>query len=386
VLAVWCAGCGALAEVGGPAWVSGVSERTGRDSRSVSVRWRQQIAPDYQGAYIPVERASVAVDPARDRVYVGSSAGQLWALSSLGARIYRYDAGGSIFAAPALDAARDELFVATEDGVLHMLSASTGVLRWRVEVGAAVSQPPALVGDAVYVVTDGDALMAVSRERGEVLWRVRRSPPDGFSISGHAGLAVAGTTLITAFTSGVVAAFDAGDGSLLWERDTSVELESAAGDAPRFVDVDTTPVVIDDTVYVASFAGGLYGLELRSGTVRFRDESLTGITAIEPAGERQLLLSSADDGLLCVDREQRTVVWRKTLPRGAPGDAVVVGDVVLFGESQGGFVTLSLRSGQELGRVETGHGFSARAAVADGRGFVLSNGGTLYAFALAPTP
>jgi len=61
---------------------------------------------------------------------------------------------------------------------------------------------------------------------------------------------------------------------------------------------------------------------------------------------------------------------------------VIAGDLVLFGESQGGFITLDLGSGQELGRIESQHGFSASAAVADGRGFILGNGGTLFAFAL----
>ena len=56
--------------------------------------------------------------------------------------------------------------------------------------------------------------------------------------------------------------------------------------------------------------------------------------------------------------------------------------LVLFGESQGGFITLSLTTGRELGRIETGHGFTARAAVADGRGFVLTDGRVLLAFAL----
>lgn len=366
----------------GQGWLTGGSDRGTVDGRAVQLRWRQQIAPDYQGAYIPVERATAALDPARDRIYVGSSAGQLWAMSAVGARVYSYDAGGGIQAAPALDSPRDELYVATEDGVLHMLTASIGVLRWRAEVGAAVSQPPVLTDDAVYVVTDSDVVVALSRESGDPLWRVRRDAPDGFYISGHAGLTLANGLLLTAFTGGVVVALDPADGSLLWERDTSVELEQGSDDTTRFADVDTTPVVLGDTAYVASFAGGLYALELRSGTVRYRDEQLTGVIGIDAAGEDMLILSSADLGIVGFDRQERTIVWRKTLPRGAPAEPVVARDLVLVGESQGGFVTLALQSGRELGRIETGHGFSARAAVADGRGFVMSNGGTLYAFAL----
>jgi outer membrane protein assembly factor BamB len=265
---------------------------------------------------------------------------------------------------------------------VHLLSASNGALRWRAEVGGAVSQPPLLTDDAVYVVTDNDIVSALDRAEGEVLWRYRRDAPEGFYVSQHAGLALADGRLLTGFTAGVVASFDPSDGSLQWERDTSLELEPGPDGTARFADVDTTPVVIDDLVYAASFAGGMYALELESGTVRWHDEELTGIIGITPASNRLLVLSSGDLGVVLIDRNDREVVWRKRLPRGAPGEAIVAQDLVIFGESQGGFVTLALQNGRELGRIEAGHGFTARATVADGRGFILSNGGTLFAFAL----
>jgi outer membrane protein assembly factor BamB len=303
-------------------------------------------------------------------------------MSATGSRIYAYDAGGGIMARPALDSLRDELFVATEDGVVHKLQASDGELQWRAEIDGAVSQPMLLTDDALYLVTDDDAVVALDRENGEALWRYRRDAPEGFYVSHHAGLTMAEGRLLTAFTAGVVVSLNPADGSLQWERDTSVELEPGPDGAPRFADVDTTPLVMDDLVYVASFAGGMYALELESGTVRWRDEELTGIIGITPASERMLVLSSGDLGVVAMDRFDREILWRKRLPRGAPGEAVVASDLVLFGESQGGFITLALQNGRELGRIEAGHGFTARPSVAAGRGFVLSNGGALLAFAL----
>lgn len=376
-------GCGSgLLGGGSTGWLDGSGDRTPVSGRAAQLRWRQQITPDYEGAYIPVERAAPALDPRNDRIYVGSSAGALWALSGAGQRVYSYDAGGGIMAGPTLDTERDELYLGTEEGVVHMLTASTGVLRWRAEVGGAISEPPLLTEDAAYVVTDGDVVVALARENGEALWRYRREAPEGFYVSGHAGLVLADGRLLTGFTSGVVVALDPADGSLLWERDTSVELEAGADGAPRFSDVDTTPVVIGETVYVASFAGGLYALELASGTVRWRDEDLTGVVGITRAGARILVLSSGDHGVVCFDRVDREVLWRRRIPRGSPSAAIVAQDLVLLGESQGGFVTLALQNGRELGRIETGHGFTAAGSVLSGRGFVLSNGGVLYAFAL----
>jgi outer membrane protein assembly factor BamB len=363
-------------------WLEGGGQHGRVNGRAVQLRWRHQLRPSNEGAWTPVERASAALDPRRDRVYVGSSAGELWAFSAGGQRVYSYDAGGGIGARPALDARRDELYVATDDGVLHRLRASSGELVWREELGGAVTQPPILTPDAVYVVTDNDIVIALAREDGEALWRYRRDAPEGFYVSQHAGITMTDRFLLTAFTAGVVVALDPADGSLQWERDTAAELEAGPDGSPRFADVDTTPVVIGDTAYIASFAGGLYALEVESGTVRWRDETLTGIIGITPAGERLLVMASGDLGVVCFDRIDREILWRKRLPRGAPGEIVVAQDLVMFGESQGGFVTLALQSGRELGRIETGHGFTAPASVVAGRGFVVSNGGSLLAFAL----
>lgn len=378
-------GCNAQALGGGSlGWVDGSNGRPGPSTRTVTLRWRQRIVSEAVEAFVPVERAVAALDPERDRIYVGSTGGELWAMNGAGGRVYTYDAGGSISAEPAFDSGLNELYLGTEDGVLHRLAAQDGSVTWRSEVGGAISTRPVLTDDVIFVATDDDTVTALDRESGEALWRVRRDPPDGFTISQHAGLTLLeGERLLAAFTSGQVISLQPSDGALQWERDTSEELDPGSDGAPRFADVDTTPLVIDDLVYVASFAGGMYALERESGTVRWRDEELTGVTSIVPASDRLLVVSSGDLGLFCFDRVAREILWRKRLPRGAPSVPVIARDLVMFGESQGGFVTVALSDGEELGRLETGHGFTARAAFHDGRGFVMSNGGTLHAFAVA---
>lgn len=379
------AGCGQIGTTG-LGWIDG-RDAVDRDpsTRTVQLRWRHRLADVSRESFVPVERARAALDPTNDRIYVGSSAGQLHAMSAMGGQIYSYDAGGGIAAEPAIDASRDELYVATEDGVVHRLTASSGVVAWRRDVGGAVSQTPLLTPDAIYLVTDNDIVIALDRDDGEPLWRYRRDAPEGFYVSEHAGLTLVDGHLLAAFTAGVVVSLDPSDGALRWERDTAADLEPGPDGPPRFADVDTTPVVVEGVVYVASFAGGLYALELESGSVLWRDEELTGVIGITRATRRLLLLSSGDLGMLCIDRTDRRILWRRRLPRGAPGRSVVAGDLVLFGESRGGFVTVDLGTGAELGRFESQHGFSATPTVADGRGFVLGNGGTLYAFAL-PAP
>ena len=173
-------------------------------------------------------------------------------------------------------------------------------------------------------------------------------------------------------------ALDASDGRLLWATDTSLDLEDLDS-TRRFIDVDTTPAVVGDIVYIASFSGGVYGLELATGTVRSHEAELRAVTSIT-ATQDALLLSSAESGVLCIDLPSFTLRWRHAIPRGAPGRVEVRGDYAYVAESLGALLAISLADGQELGRLETAHGISAALSFEGHRGFVMSNAGTLYAF------
>ncbi|MEM9189495.1 MAG: PQQ-binding-like beta-propeller repeat protein [Myxococcota bacterium] len=347
----------------------------------VAIRWRQRITPPYEGAYRPVERAIATVDPPRDRVYVGSTSGMLYAMNSGGRRIYRYDAGGAVESKPLLDSEENVLYFGTEQGDLHALRAGRGELLWREDAGGPIRQTPLAYRDAIYTVTDTDVVTAFAKESGEVLWSYERDAPEGFSITSRAGLVRHLNMIVTGYTDGAVVALNASDGSVVWERDTSVEIDDLAPGRPEFVDVDTTPVFFEDSFYVASFTGGLFRLEAASGTIEYRDETRKGIIGMSRVRDL-LVLASADDGIVCITLPDHREVWRHELTRGAPSVPVVESGFVFVGESVGSFLVLSLDTGTERSRFDAGHGFSAPPAVSHGRGFVVSNGGSLFAFGL----
>lgn len=355
--------------------------------------WRTSLVPEHSGSYEPLETAVAALDPVRDRVYVGSSAGSLWAFTSEGRRLWRFETDGSIDGEPAIDSEKQELYFGNAEGWLVALHSDRGRVRWQKRIGDPIRNRPILTDDAVYVVTTTDVVVALSRENGEVLWRYRRDMPEGFSLSGHAGLIFSGSHIVTGFTDGSVVALNTGDGRVAWERDTTDDLEAdVAANSARFKDVDTTPVLVGDSLFVASFAAGLYELSAANGSVRFRDSNRTGVAAIAVATQTStlaaatstgsLILSSSDEGLVCVDLETHRVLWKREVRRGAATAVEVVDGHVLVGENLGGLLAVTLASGTEVSRWESGNGFAAKPAVAGRLAFALSNGGSFFAFAL----
>ncbi len=362
-------------------WADSRDPRLSASLTTLRLLWSKRLTGDFDQPFVPVEHASAGLDPVHDRVYVGSAEGSFFAFGSNGRQFYRYEPRSGVEAAPAVDRRYGDVFLAGEDGVVHALRGRSGEVRWKESAGGPVRRTPVIADDAVYIVTEDDKVVALSREDGEILWSYDREVDVEYAIAGHAGLLLWDGKLVTGFTDGAVVALSAADGSLLWERPTSLDYAATESEAVRFFDVDTTPVGAGDTLYVASFSTGLYALDANNGSVRWRLPR-TGITGLARGGSI-LVVSSADEGVYALDLERREDVWRRPVDRGAPGPPTVTPmGLVLVGESRGALIALDLRSGTERGRIDAGTGFSGPIAVAGRLGFALSNGGTLMAFSL----
>jgi outer membrane protein assembly factor BamB len=347
---------------------------------ALRVRWSKLLGQEWGGAYIPIERATAAIDPQRARVYVGSSRRDLWAFDGNGHAIYKYSADSSIEAEPTLDVQRDELYVTSASGRVHALHASDGTLRFTTDVGATISQPGVLSDDALFLVTDADGVYAISRKDGSVLWKYQRDPRAGLKVTGHAGLLVSGQRLITGFSDGAIVSLAQSDGRAVWVVDTTLDFADPAQGELGFVDVDTTPVQIGDTVYVASFLAGFYALRVQDGVAQYRHAELTGITSLS-ADEHTLVLASAERGVTCYDMPSFSVRWSHNEGmRGAPNYVRIRDRAVYVTESRGALLALALAEGREIGRIQTEHGFAGMPSLVDGQGAILSNSGVLYTF------
>ncbi|NIU06285.1 MAG: PQQ-binding-like beta-propeller repeat protein, partial [Gammaproteobacteria bacterium] len=306
----------------------------------------------------PVQLSSAEFDRKRGRVYIGTTEGNMFAFALNGRRLFFYDAGAQIESKAAVDGATGEVYFPSVDGHVHALTVE-GELKWKTKLIGTIRTQPVLTVDAVYVVGENDIITALAREDGRILWTYDREPVEEITIAGHAGMLLEDGRLYAAFTDGAVAAIDPTDGRLFWEIETSIDVELRPGNVPQFLDVDTTPILRRGTLYVASFTAGLYALDAASGTVEWRDADFRGVTGLAAAG-RMLVISSARRGVSLLDLRTREVQWEKAPERGAPTAPIVTETgTVIYGETKGSLLALSLADGREIARAEGGAGFSA---------------------------
>ncbi len=407
---VWCASLGALGGCGSllsgdrvnpevPIWYH-------RPAGVIDVVMRRELTAPSRTAGEAWERGRPEIDPEHDRVFVGSSDHGLYALrAGDGSTIWRFETLGLVQSEPYYDRELDYVYFGSHDGGFYCVRAATGQLVFRFDAGAEVWRRPVVAGETLVFANAADYLFAVERRTGKPIWQVHRTPSLGMEISGHAGPAFDRELQLVfmAYSDGHVIAYDVRDGSEKWAPvDLSVDAEQANGEAARYLDVDTTPVVDDGprgkVVYVSSYAGGVVALDARTGAREWSNDAAIGVTdlslfeeaAHEPPRAKEprmpaykvLLAASASSGLQGLDPLTGRTLWRNPVPDGGISKPVPIGGALLVGTTRYGLFLLSPRNGRVIDGLDLDNGFAQTPAAYGSRAFAMTNTGTLLGISL----
>lgn len=327
----------------------------------------------------PQEFAAPAI--AADTLFVGSAGGTFFALHTGTGKVRWKKRLGPVSCAPLVSGG--VLYVGTQDGFLLALDPQTGSEKWRYQSRGPIQQPPTTTGELIAFSNEADQVVAVDAVSGKFKWQYKVETPEEYTLRGHAGVTSDGDLLYTGFSNGTLVALRKDNGSVAWSA-------SLKADAERFMDVDATPIVIGANVYASSSSGGVYSLDKATGLVHWRmpfyDVSLPsagGNVGGLASDGKTIYASVADLGTYAIDLSGN-IKWRVGARGGGePATPVVFEDLVLYSLASDGLFVAERRTGETLEYFDPGDGISARPTIAgDGRLFVMSNRGILYAFDL----
>lgn len=376
LVAAAVAGCAPGAWKRADAMRAGPPEPLGEDR--LSLRWKF-VTADRLTEIEPQEFASATVYG--DTVFIGSASGWFFSLRSSNGAVRWRKQLGAVACAPIV--VGGVLYIGSADGTLLAVDAQTGVEKWRYQSRGPIEQPPVSTTDLIVFSNEADQVVAVDAITGKFKWQYKAETPEEYTLRGHAGVTIDGDLVYTGFSNGTLAALRKDTGSVAW----STSLKS---DADRFMDVDATPVVIGEQVYASSSSGGVYALDKATGLVRWRvpfwdagQPSSTGNVGGIASDGKTLYVSVADLGTYAIDLAGN-VVWRVGAKDGGePAQPVIWNELLLYSLTHDGLFLADRRTGETLEYFDPGEGTSSPPTVTgDGRLFVMSNRGILYAFDL----
>lgn len=316
-----------------------------------------------------------------DTLYTGSAGGWFYALRASNGAVRWRKKFGAVASAPLV--VGTTLYVGTSDGTLIAADAQTGQEKWRYQSRGPISQTPVTTSELVIFSNEADQVVAVDAISGKFKWQYKTETPEEYTLRGHAGVAIDGDLVFTGFSNGTLAALRRDTGSVAWST-------SLKADADRFMDVDATPLVMGDRVYASSSSGGVYALDKATGLVRWRVPfwdarmpSSTGNVGGLASDGKTLYVSVADLGTYAIDLGGN-VIWRVGAKGGGePAAPVVFSELLVYSLAKDGMFVADRRTGETLEYFDPGDGVSAAPTITgDGRLFVMSNRGILYAFDL----
>jgi outer membrane protein assembly factor BamB len=340
-----------------------------------SLRWRTAIHE--RGLFEPRPEECASGVVLGDRLVIGSRAGNAVALDLRDGRIlWSTPLSGGIDSEARYDDVHRQVYLGTDDGLVYALDPNSGATRWSYRGKGAIERRAELGGDAIYVSSATDRVVALEPRTGRLLWQYERESPEGFTIHGHAGPRLHRGLVYTGFSDGYLVALNAGTGDLVWTR-------SLATASEQYVDVDATPALFgEDLLLASSYSGGLYALTTSSGDVRWR-LGVEGASSVRVIDGR-LYFSAPRDGLTALT-PTGDILWRQGLADA--GDLTPpfgVGPYLLFSGSRAGLFIVERERGRLLEIFNPGRGMCAGAALgADGRTvYALSNSGSVYALTI----
>jgi outer membrane protein assembly factor BamB len=340
-----------------------------------TLRWRTPI--HQRGLFEPRPEECATGVVIGGKLIIGSRAGNVVALDVRdGHQVWSTSLSGGIDSEARFDDVHKQVYVGTDDGMVYALDAESGAVRWSYRGQGSIERRPELGGDAIYVTSGTDRVVALEPRSGRLLWQYERDSPEGFTIHGHAGPRLHRGLVYTGFSDGYLVALNAGTGDLVWAR-------SLATASEQYVDVDATPALFgEDLLLASSYSGGLYALTVGNGDVRWR-LGVEGASTVRVIDGR-LYFSAPRDGLTALT-PSGDILWRQGLAdAGDLTPPLGAGPYLLFSGSRAGLFIVDRQRGRLMEIFNPGRGMCAGVTLgADGHTvYALANSGSVYALSI----
>jgi outer membrane protein assembly factor BamB len=316
------------------------------------------------------------------RLFIADAEGLVTALNASDGRVlWQRETGLPFSGGPGV--AGQRLFLGSTDGDLVALSTSNGSELWRARVSSEILSVPSAAGDTLVVHTLDDSILGFDAATGETRWGYSSRAPV-LTLRGSSSPLIAGDYAIVGVSGGKLLKLLLDSGLPEWE--TTVTPPRGRSELERIADLDATPVLEGDTLYVCAYNGDLAAVDLASGSVLWRRElsAHAGLAAADGV----LYVTDSDDQVWAAQPSDGAGIWKQEYLRYRDLSApAVFGNWIVVGDLEGYVHVLSRRDGSVGARERVADGpIRARPLVAGGRVFVYGDDGTIAALSTGGAP
>ena len=202
-----------------------------------------------------------------------------------------------------------KIFASTGFGQVIALSAKTGKILWRRDVGAPFRTAPTARGDRVFVTSITNKLYTLNSNNGAILW-THSGIEESTNLLGGGSPAVDSGVVVVPYSSGELLALKVQNGQELW-NDSLAGARRSLGTA-TISSIRGRPIIDRNIVFAISNNGQLTAINLRNGR-RIWERNIGSIESPWIAGDYLFLISNNTD-LIALGRINGQIYWVTSLP------------------------------------------------------------------------
>lgn len=249
----------------------------------------------------------------------------------------------------------DRLFFGGSDGNFYSVSLRDGKVLWTYAAKAENLSEPVIdsVNGVVFFLSGNNVVYALDAESGRQVWTYSRQDTNNFSVRGGTKPALKNDLLYVGFSEGSLIAFNTKSGSPVWELQLNKN--------KRFRDIDATPALDGEYLYVSGYDDKLYCIQALRGEIVWKIDG-GGYYGITLVGDKLYYPTSTGD-VFALKKSDGSKLWAYKLNDGIPTGIRTFKGLIAFGESQGKLVFLDQGTGKKIGEFEPGRGILSTPAI-----------------------
>ncbi len=315
-----------------------------------------------------------------ERIYVSDVEGKVFAFNAkTGKSIWKVKLDTDVSAGVSVEG--DQVYLGTYNGNVIALNAHDGSRLWEAKASSEVMAVPVSNGSVVVAQSIDGQVFGFDAQSGEKKWSFDHVVPV-LTLRGAATPIFVSDLVILPFENGQLVALKALEGSSVWEA--RVGQPKGATELERIIDVDSSPLVVGDTLYAATFQGSIAAFSASEGRPLWKNP----VSSYQDLAYSQskLFVSEEDSAVVAFNSISGDKVWENELLHRRDINApAIIGDYVAVIDKKGYLHLLKQDDGEFAYRFKPlGNRFRSPMVSMNAMLYVLADNGRLSAYKLKP--
>lgn len=311
-------------------------------------------------------------------LYAASRDGAVFKLDKLsGKKQWKVSLDVDLTTGVGIDA--DHAYVGAIDGTIIALDKKNGEQVWAVHIPGEIVSPPVIFSNHLVVLAANGEVFSLDSATGKQRWQFDGNMPT-LTLRGNSRATFLADFVVVGQANGKLAVLDLETGQLRWEP--KVATPQGDSEIERIVDVDSTPLFIQDKLYAVSYQGQIVAYDMKSGRLLWADDESSYRDIYSGFGN--VYVTSDSSQVTAYDQSNGKIRWvDESLLRRRLTAPVVVSSYLALADYEGYVHLLSQIDGRMVARKRVGWSGIKTDILADGsRFYVIADNGKLKAFEL----